>query len=88
MTQLVEATPVFYNLSKTNNWQPDLKALEGLDTSKIKLMWLNYPHMPTGAKADRASLKQLIQWAAKEDILLINDGGQSGGRTAHIGYRR
>ena len=77
VTQLVEATPVFYNLSKTNNWQPDLKALEGLDTSKIKLMWLNYPHMPTGAKADRASLKQLIQWAAKEDILLINDNPYS-----------
>ena len=77
VTQLVEATPVFYNLSKTNNWQPDLKALEGLDTSKIKLMWLNYPHMPTGAKADRASLKQLIQWAVKEDILLINDNPYS-----------
>ena len=77
VTQLVEATPVFYNLSKTNNWQPDLKALEGLDTSKIKLMWLNYPHMPTGAKADRASLEQLIQWAAKEDILLINDNPYS-----------
>ena len=77
VTQLVEATPVFYNLSKTNNWQPDLKALEALDTSKIKLMWLNYPHMPTGAKADRASLKQLIQWAAKEDILLINDNPYS-----------
>lgn len=77
VTQLVEATPVFYNLSKTNNWQPDLKALEGLDTSKIKLMWLNYPHMPTGAKPDRASLKQLIQWAAKEDILLINDNPYS-----------
>ena len=77
VTQLVEATPVFYNLSKTNNWQPDLKALEGLDTSKIKLMWLNYPHMPTGAKADRASLKQLIQWAAKEDVLLINDNPYS-----------
>ena len=77
MTQLVEANPVYYNLTNTNNWQPDLKALEGLDTSKIKLMWLNYPHMPTGAKADRASLKQLIQWAAKEDILLINDNPYS-----------
>ena len=77
VTQLVEANPVYYNLTNTNNWQPDLKALEGLDTSKIKLMWLNYPHMPTGAKADRASLKQLIQWAAKEDILLINDNPYS-----------
>ena len=77
VTQLVEANPVFYNLSNTNNWQPDLKALEALNTSKIKLMWLNYPHMPTGAKADRESLNQLIQWAAKEDILLINDNPYS-----------
>ena len=64
VTQLVEATPVFYNLSKTNNWQPDLKALEALDTSKIKLMWLNYPHMPTGAKADRV-LKQINSMGGK-----------------------
>ena len=77
VTQLVEASPVFYNLSDTNNWQPDLEALKALDTSKIKLMWLNYPHMPTGAKADRESLKQLIQWAAKEEILLINDNPYS-----------
>lgn len=77
VTQLVEASPVFYNLSDTNNWQPDLNALKALDTSKIKLMWLNYPHMPTGAKADRESLKQLIQWAAKEEILLINDNPYS-----------
>ena len=77
VTQLVEASPVFYNLSDTNNWQPDLKALQALDTSKIKLMWLNYPHMPTGAKADRKTLKQLIQWAAKKEILLINDNPYS-----------
>ena len=77
VTQLVEASPVFYNLSNTKNWQPDLKALDALDTSKIKLMWLNYPHMPTGAKADQASLKQLIQWATKEKILLINDNPYS-----------
>jgi LL-diaminopimelate aminotransferase len=77
VTQLVEASPVFYNLSNTKNWQPDLKALDALDTSKIKLMWLNYPHMPTGAKVDQASLKQLIQWATKEEILLINDNPYS-----------
>ena len=77
VTQLVEASPVFYNLSNTTNWQPDFEALEALDTSKIKLMWLNYPHMPTGAKADRETLKKLIQWAAKEEILLINDNPYS-----------
>ena len=77
VTQLVEAIPVFYNLSSDNNWQPDFEALEALDTSKIKLMWLNYPHMPTGAKGDHEALKQLIQWATKEEILLINDNPYS-----------
>ena len=77
VTQLVEASPVFYNLSSDNNWQPDFEALEALDTSKIKLMWLNYPHMPTGAKADLETLKKLIQWATKEEILLINDNPYS-----------
>ena len=77
VTQLVEASPVFYNLSSDNNWQPDFEALEALNTSKIKLMWLNYPHMPTGAKADLETLKKLIQWATKEEILLINDNPYS-----------
>ena len=77
VTQLVEATPVFYNLTAENNWQPDFDALASLDTSKIKLMWLNYPHMPTGANVDHATLQKLIQWAAKEDILLINDNPYS-----------
>lgn len=77
VTQLVEATPVFYDLTAENNWQPDFDALEALDTSKIKLMWLNYPHMPTGADVDHTTLKKLIQWAAKEEILLINDNPYS-----------
>ena len=54
VTQLVEATPVFYDLSSTSIiGNLILKSLQPLDTSKIKLMWLNYPHMPTGANADR-----------------------------------
>lgn len=77
VTQLVEATPVFYDLTAENNWQPDFDALEALDTSKIKLMWLNYPHMPTGANVDHATFEKLIQWAAKEEVLLINDNPYS-----------
>ncbi len=77
VTQLVEATPVFYDLTAENNWQPDFTALAALDTSKIKLMWVNYPHMPTGTNADRACLEKLLEWAAKEDILLINDNPYS-----------
>ena len=77
VTQLVEATPIYYKLSEENNWQPDFEALKNLDTSRIKLMWLNYPHMPTGANADRATLEQLIQWAKQEEILLVNDNPYS-----------
>lgn len=77
VTQLVEATPVFYDLSAQHHWQPDFEKLATLDTSKIKLMWLNYPHMPTGANADDTTLQKLIQWAAKEEILLINDNPYS-----------
>ncbi len=77
VTQLVEASPVFYDLKSENNWQPDFEVLNSLDTSKIKLMWLNYPHMPTGTNVDQDILKKLIQWAAKEEVLLINDNPYS-----------
>ena len=77
VTQLVEATPVFYPLSDDNNWQPDFTALEALDSTKIKLMWLNYPNMPTGAKAQSETFKRLIQWAKDNEILLVNDNPYS-----------
>jgi LL-diaminopimelate aminotransferase len=77
VTQLVEAIPVFYALSGDNDWQPDFAALEALDTSKIKLMWLNYPHMPTGAMAQTATFKRLIKWAKDNEILLVNDNPYS-----------
>ena len=77
VTQLVEATPVFYDLKETNDWQPDFAALEALDTAKIKLMWLNYPHMPTGANAQTATFTRLIKWAKENAVLLINDNPYS-----------
>ena len=77
VTQLVEATPVFYPLSDDYNWQPDFTALEALDSTKIKLMWLNYPNMPTGAKAQTETFKRLIQWAKDNEILLVNDNPYS-----------
>jgi len=77
VSQLVQAKPIFYGLKKENNWQPDFEALEALDTQNIKLMWLNYPHMPTGAQAEEATLKRLIDWAKKNQILLVNDNPYS-----------
>ena len=77
VTKLVEAIPKFYNLSKKNNWFPDLSTLEKQDLSKVKIMWINYPHMPTGAAASLKQFEELILFAKKNDILLINDNPYS-----------
>ena len=77
VTQMVEASPVFYDLAANNDWQPDFAKLESMDTAKIKLMWLNYPHMPTGANAQTASFTRLIKWAKENEVLLINDNPYS-----------
>ncbi|MBQ0768153.1 MAG: aminotransferase class I/II-fold pyridoxal phosphate-dependent enzyme [Bizionia sp.] len=77
VTKLVEAEAVFYNLEATNNWFPDLDALELRDLSKVKLMWVNYPNMPTGAKASKQQLNALVAFAKKHNILLVNDNPYS-----------
>jgi len=77
VTKLLQAEPVFYDLDESNNWCPDIKTLETLDLSKVKIMWLSYPHMPTGAKASVAVFEQLITFARKHDILLVNDNPYS-----------
>jgi len=77
VTQLLEAEALFYDLKEANNWQPDFEALDQMDTSRIKIMWLNYPHMPTGAQVDTNTFKRLIAWAKKSNVLLINDNPYS-----------
>ena len=77
VTELVGAESVTYDLDHKNNWYPDLEALEKQDLSKVKLMWINYPHMPTGAKASKELFVQLIAFAKKHQILLINDNPYS-----------
>ena len=77
VTKLVEATPIFYDLSKENNWFPDLLDLEKKDLSRVKIMWINYPHMPTGSSATINQFKDLIDFSKKHKILLINDNPYS-----------
>ena len=72
-TKLVDAVPVFYNLDANNKWQPQWDFLEDLDTTKVKLMWINYPHMPTGALANVQTLKRLTSWCKEHGILLCHD---------------
>ena len=62
-----------YELSAANHWFPDLAVLEETDLSRVKMMWINYPHMPTGARADKTQLAQLVDFARRHQILLIND---------------
>jgi LL-diaminopimelate aminotransferase len=75
--QLSGATPVTYALSAANSWQPDLDALEKQDLSKVKLMWVNYPHMPTGAEAKKGTFEKLVAFATKHNILLCHDNPYS-----------
>tara|TARA_B100001758_G_scaffold21258_1_gene14966 strand:- start:2487 stop:3632 length:1146 start_codon:yes stop_codon:yes gene_type:complete len=77
VTKILEAEPIFYDLVEENNWQPDWKYLESIDSNKIKLMWLNYPNMPTGAKTDINTLDRLIDWAKSRKIILVNDNPYS-----------
>ena len=77
VTSLLEATPVYYDLREQAGWFPDLEVLAAKDLSKVKLMWINYPHMPTGAKATIEQFEKLIAFAKKHEILLVNDNPYS-----------
>ena len=77
VTKLVEATPVLYDLDASNNWLPVLEKLAKTDLSKVKLMWINYPHMPTGAQGSRVFYKEVIAFAKAHDIILVNDNPYS-----------
>jgi len=77
VTKLVGAVPRSYDLLEENNWFPDLEKLSNENLAKVKLMWVSYPHMPTGATASIKQLKQLIAFAKEHSILLINDNPYS-----------
>lgn len=77
VSEMVGAKVRYYSLSEDKNWQPDFEALDGMDTSKVKLMWLNYPNMPTGAKAEIETFEKLIAFAKKNKILLCHDNPYS-----------
>lgn len=74
---LTGATVVEYELLEEKGWLPDLKVLAKRDLSKVKLMWVNYPHMPTGAKATTAFFEELRDFAVAHQILLVNDNPYS-----------
>ena len=66
-----------YDLKEENGWLPDLASLENSDLGKVKLMWINYPHMPSGARAGKKSFTELVAFAVRNNILLCNDNPYS-----------
>lgn len=76
-TKLAGAIPVQYDLLPENNWKLDLNSLKHIEKDQIKLMWINYPHMPTGQFANYDFLKSLLIWAKERNILLCNDNPYS-----------
>ena len=74
---LVGATLRPYALREDLNWGIDIDALKKSDLSKVKIMWVNFPHMPTGRTASKAELKELVDLARKHQFLIVNDNPYS-----------
>jgi len=77
VSNLVEAKIIPYDLKEENQWQPDFDALEKMDLSQVKLMWVNYPHMPTGAPATRELYQRIVDFGRKHNIVICNDNPYS-----------
>jgi aspartate/methionine/tyrosine aminotransferase len=77
VSRLVQADIVPYALEEENGWQPDFEALEKADLRHVKLMWVNYPNMPTGAAASRALFERLAAFGKKHRIVVCNDNPYS-----------
>ena len=77
VTNIVGAKPIYFDLSEENSWLPDIDKLNQLNLTKVKLMWINYPNMPTGSDLDKVKFEELISFAKQNEILLINDNPYS-----------
>jgi LL-diaminopimelate aminotransferase len=77
VTELAGAQVISYELTEAQDWQPDFLQLEKMNLSRVKLMWVNYPHMPTGSPARAETFKKLIEFGAKNNILICHDNPYS-----------
>lgn len=77
VTNLVGGKVRTYDLVRENNWYPDFDVLENTNLSKVKLMWVNYPHMPTGTKGNNILFERLVTFSRKHSIMLVNDNPYS-----------
>ena len=77
VSNLLQANVITYDLLEDSNWQPDFDALEKMDLSKVKLMWVNYPNMPTGTPATMDLFEKLVAFGKKHSIVICNDNPYS-----------
>ena len=77
VSDLVQANMITYPLDENNNWQPDFDYLEKQDLSSVKIMWVNYPNMPTGAEATMDLFEKLVDFGRRHNILIVNDNPYS-----------
>ena len=77
LSRLLGAEVLHYNLTEENGWMPDFDALERMDLSRVKLMWTNYPNMPTGANATPELYERLVSFARRKGIVIVNDNPYS-----------
>ena len=77
LSKILGAEVVNYNLKEENGWMPDFDELEKMDMSRVKLMWTNYPNMPTGANATPELYRKLVDFARRKDIVIVNDNPYS-----------
>ena len=76
-SRICEANIISYDLDEANNWQPDFEALEQMDLSNVKLMWVNYPNMPTGANGSMELFEKMVAFGKKHSIVICNDNPYS-----------
>ena len=76
-SRICEANVIAYDLDEDKNWQPDFEALEQMDLSNVKLMWVNYPNMPTGANGSLELFEKLVAFGKKHSIVICNDNPYS-----------
>ena len=77
LSNLLAARIVNYDLVENNGWQPDFDQLESMDLTGVKLLWTNYPNMPTGGRAQRETYERLVRFAREHDIIVVNDNPYS-----------
>ncbi len=77
LSKILGAEVIYYDLKEENGWMPDFAQLEQMDMSRVKLMWTNYPHMPTGTNATPELYDKLVKLAKEKDIVIVNDNPYS-----------